>query len=317
MVVFLERHSRFFRKFEFSFNARHIGAPSLPLTGAANQYNVFDAIKKHIEKEKALEVQPNNDVVELMDIEYRKEHKALVLLVHRASPNAAEPTYRKRARAEAGKKVTVRQAVKDADEEQSVSAHIVIADDGNPKTPYGAALEEIPGISMAVLRRLLSNALREYPYQFERKKKAIETYATFKPEGLKSENMTNALKKGQLNFVTLVRPAKAKFVDMDGLFKPEQEVMRLRVVGKIDSDNWRKALGRLVESASEEGWADFKVEIDLDDDRNRTVKLDRDAEAKEILFVRSEQAQFKTDLPACSVDIVGEVVEKAVKIARA
>jgi hypothetical protein len=206
--------------------------------------------------------------------------------------------------------------VKDADEEQSVSAHIVIADDGNPKTAYKAALEEIPSISMAVVRRLISNALRDYPYNFERKKKEISTYATFKPEGIKSENMTNALKTGRLNFVTLVRAAKPKFVDADGIFRAEQEVLRLRVVGKIDSTNWRSVLDNLVAKASEEGWADFKVDIDLDDNRNRTVKLERDAEAKEILFVRSEQAQFKTSLPACSVDIVNEVVEKAVTIAK-
>jgi hypothetical protein len=314
--VFLEKHSRFFRKFEFSFVPRHTGAPPLPLTGSKTSFSIHDAIKSRINSEIALEVQSNGDIVELMDVEYRSSERALVILVHRASPNAAEPVYRKKARAEAGKRVTVRQAVKDADEEQSVSAHIIIADDGNPATPFMAVLEEIPGISMAVVRRLISDALREYTYIFERKKKKLETYSTFKPEGVKSESMTDALEKGHLNFLTLVRPAKPKFVDADGIFKPEQEVMRLRITGKIDSKNWKDTITNLVKNATKEGWADFKVDIDLDDDRNRTVKIDRDAEAKEILFVRSEQVQFKTSLPACSVDFVDEVIGKAVKIAR-
>lgn len=211
----------------------------------------------------------------------------------------------------------MRQATKDADEEQSVSAHVVIVDDGNATTPFRAALEEIPGISMAVVRRLISEALREYPYNFERKKQKIETYSTFKPEGVKSESMTEALEKGTLNFLTLVRPAKPDFVDADGIFKPEQEVMRLRIVGKINSKNWKDTISNLIANALKDGWSDFKVDIDLDDQRNRTVKIEKDAEAKEILFVRSEQAQFKAALPACSVDIVDEVVKTAVKIAKA
>ncbi|WP_421413115.1 hypothetical protein [Agrobacterium tumefaciens] len=314
--MFLEKHSRFFRKFEFNFVPRHTGAPPLPLTGKAGNYSIHDAIKTWIASEKALEVQANNDIVELMDVDYSQSERALVILVHRASPNAAEPVYRKKAREKAGKRVTVRQAVKDADEEQSLSAHVVISDDGNPSSPFRAVLEEIPGISMAVVRRLIADALREYPYDFERKNKKLQTYSTFKPEGVKSENMTNALEKGNLNFLTLVRPAKPDFVDADGIFKPEQEVMRLRITGKIDSDNWKDTITNLVKNATAQGWADFKVDIDLDDERNRTVKIDQDAEAKEILFVRSEQVKFKTSLPACSVDFVDEVIEKAVKIAK-
>jgi hypothetical protein len=128
--------------------------------------------------------------------------------------------------------------------------------------------------------------------------------------------MDNALKKGQVNFVTLSRPAKPNFVDADGLFRPEQEVLKLRVVGKIDGKAWKTVFSNLVGRAREDGWADFRVDIDLSDNRSKTVKIDRDEEAKEILFVRSELADFKTSLPACSVDIVPEVVQKAVVIAK-
>ncbi|SFH52334.1 hypothetical protein [Ensifer sp. OV372] len=250
-----------------------------------------------------------------MEAEYRPKSGCLVVLIHRASPNAAEPTYRKKARQKAGKKVTVRQAVKDADEEQSVSAHLVISSVANGKGLYRASLEEIPGIGMAVVRRLVAEALREYTYEFERKKKQVETYSTFKAEGVPSETMSNALKTGQINFVTLVRQAKPSFVDADSLFRPEQEVLRLRVTGAIDGKNWRDVFADLVSRARNDGWSDFKVDIDLDDQRNRTVKIDQSDEAKEILFVRSEQAKFKTSLPACSIDIVDEVVEKALAIA--
>lgn len=315
--MFLEKHSRYFRKFDFTFAPRHKDAPQLPLTNDKKKsFSIADALQANIDAEKALEVQPNGDIVELMEVKHQPKEGALVLLLHRASPNAADPIYRKKARAKAGKKVTVRQAVKDADEEQSVSAHVVIVEAKNPKGAYQAALEEIPGISMAVVRRLISNALREYPYNFQKGKKQIETYVSFKPVGVKSESMDNALKKGQVNFVTLSRPAKPEFVDADGLFRPEQEVLRLRVIGRIDGKNWKTVFSNLLGKARKDGWADFKVDIDLNDHRNRTVKIDRDEEAKEILFIRSETADFKTALPACSVDIVPEVVKKAVLIAK-
>ncbi|OBY04484.1 hypothetical protein BAE36_25070 [Rhizobium leguminosarum bv. trifolii] len=315
--MFLEKHSRYFRKFDFTFTPRHIHAPDLPLVNDKRKaFSIADALQVHIKVEKALEVQANGDIVEIMEVEHRPQDGALALLLHRASPNAADPTYRKKARKDARKRFTVRQAVKEADEEQSVSANVVIALTKNAKGIYQAALEEIPGISMAVVRRLISNALRDYPYNFQKGKKQIETYASFKPVGVKSESMDNALKKGQVNFVTLSRPAKPKFVDADGLFQPEHEVLKLRVIGKIDGKNWKTVFSNLVGKARKDGWVEFKVDIDLSDNRNRTVKIDRDEEAKEILFVRSELADFKPSLPACSVDIVAEVVQKAVAIAK-
>lgn len=315
--MFLEKHSRFFRKFEVAFNPRHKDAPRLPLwADPAANYSVYDAIKKRIDAEQALEVQPNGDVVELMDVKYHPDKKALTVLIHRASPNAADPTYRKKARAASGKKVELRHTEKDEGEDQSVSAHLVVADIKLQKGCYPAALEEIPGISMAAVRRLISVAMNEYHYSFDRGKKSIETSASFAPQGVKSETMTNALKKGYLGFVTLSRPAKSDLVDASDPFKPDREVLRLRVQGKIDSSNWKSVFSNLVSKAKEKGWDDFKVDINLDDDRKRTVKFDREDEASEILFIRSEQASFTTALRACSEDFVPEVIDKALKIAK-
>ncbi|RUV98189.1 hypothetical protein EOA75_01235 [Mesorhizobium sp. M1A.F.Ca.IN.022.07.1.1] len=169
--------------------------------------------------DKALEVQPNGDIVELMEVVYDSRAQALVLLFHRASPHAAEPIYRRKARLEAGDtKVTVRKAEKLEGEEQSVSAHVIIYDVSIRPGTYRAALEEIPGISMAVVKRIIGQALHDYQYAFERKKKRVDTYSTFKPVGVPSESLSGALKGGTLSYVTLVRPAKADFVDADGLF---------------------------------------------------------------------------------------------------
>ncbi len=316
--MFLEKHLRFFRKFEIGINPRHKDAPRLPLwADPKKNFSVFDAIKKQIDAEKALEVQPNGDIVELMDVEYRSAEKALAILIHRASPNAADPTYRKKARASSGKKVVLRHTEKGEGEDQSVSAHLVIADVTLKNGARPAALEEIPGINMACVRRLITLALNDYSYTFHRGKKEIETFSSFSPQGVKSETMTNALKKGYLGFVTLSRPSKSELVDATDPFKPEREVLRLRVKGEIDPNNWKKVFSNLVTKAKGEGWEEFKVDINLDDNRTRTVKIDREDEASEILFVRSEHATMKTALRSCSDVFVAEVIEKALAIAKA
>lgn len=268
--MFLEKHSRFFRRFDLSFTPRHTGAPHLPVIADSNEFSIFDALNTRVVDEKALEVQPNGDIVELMEVTYEAKRKALILLFHRASPDAAEPTYRKKARQKAGTKVTVRKAEKLEGEEQSVSAHLIVLDEAIRQGTYRAALEEIPGISMAVVRRIIGQALHDYEYDFERKKKQVNTYSTFKPVGVPSETLSGALKSGTLSYVTLVRPAKADFVDADGLFQPQTETMRIRVQGEVTSGNWRDYLPAMFKRAKAAGWTDFSVDLELDDNRRRT-----------------------------------------------
>lgn len=315
--MFLDKHSRYFRRFDVRFKPRHSDAPSLPLWNTTKEsFSVCDALLQSVKKKTALEVQSNNDIVELMDAKYFGAEKALVLLFHRASPNAADPTYRKIAREDAGDKVVLRHAKKEDGEEQSISAHFVIADGLSGKGEFSAVLEEIPGISMACVRRIIAVAMSDYVHTFKRGKSWIETRSSFTPTGVKSETMTKALERGRLGFVTLSRPAKADFVDGDGAFKAEREVLRLRITGVIDKQNWRGKFANLVSHAREKGWDDFKVDINLDDNRSRTVDIDRTDEASEILFVRSESATFKVTLDTCSSTFVDEIVEKAVSIAR-
>jgi hypothetical protein len=306
--LFLEKHSRFLRLYDLRFSPRHKGAAFLPLTGGSKNFSVLDALQKHIDSEKALVVQQNGDVIELMSVQ--DMNQCLVLLFHRASPNAADPSYRKKARAAAGKKVTLRQSTKAPDEEQSVSALLVVRHAAHGPGIYRSALEEIPGIAMGSVRHIIGAALKDYSYDFLRGKQKVDTYSVFRPEGLKSETLTNALKKGRLGFVTLSRPAKAPFVDSDGLFKPVRETMKLQVVGEVTSGGWKTQVGKLLRAAKLAGWEDFSVDIGLENDRQRTVQLDREDEAKEVLFVKSELISLAKPLATCSLAPSPEVVQK-------
>lgn len=124
--MFLEKHSRFLRLYDLRIAPRHSDAAFLPLEAGKTNFSVRDGFEKHLATGKALVVQPNGDIVELMKVSFDDVAGSLVLLFHRASPNAAEPSYRKKAREEAGVKITLRQAEKAEGEEQAVSAHLVI-----------------------------------------------------------------------------------------------------------------------------------------------------------------------------------------------
>lgn len=170
---------------------------------------------------------------------------------------------------------------------------------------------------MGLVQQILRVALGNYKYGVKRGKKEIETYSMFKPEGLKSESITSALKKGSLDYVTLIREAKPNFVDADGIFKPVTETMRLKVVGKIDGSSWQDQLHKLVGGAKAQGWEKFSLDLGLENDRRKTVELDRETEAKEVLFVRSEQVALKNEHRTCSLDISQEIVAKFTKVIEA
>jgi hypothetical protein len=309
--VFLEKFSRFYRRYDLHLSPRHKAAERLPMIAPVGQYSVLDAIRVAQKAGKASSVQPNGDTVELIMAEVREPQKVAILLFHRSSPDAADPMYRKKVK----DKLSVRQAEKANGEEQTVSAHLVI--ELEPKKPgaFRAALEEIPGISLAVIQAILSPILRDYSYGFQDKKgDDHETYSTLKVEGIKSEALSDALKTQTLNYLTLTRTTVPNAPDGDGIVEPMNDRMRYKIVGNPSDPAWTTKLDKWVKKVRGEGWEDISLDISLDDERHRTVKLDRDQEAKEMLFVRSEQVSVKTELKPCTTAVLDEMVEQAIAI---
>lgn len=310
--MFLEKFNRYVRRYDVVLGARKSSAPVLPLVANDGEYSVFDAINEKLKTGKATIKQSNGDLVELIKAEHLNQENAIVLLFHRASPDAADPTYRKRA----GGRLSVRVADKEDDEEQSVSCHLVIRATPHSGNSYFATLEEIPGLSMGVLREVLAALLQDYTYKFEKKKKEQETYCTIRAEGMKSETVADALKTGKANFITLVRKAPAKYVDGDGLWEPMNDIMKLRVKGEIQEENWRDKIGGLLKTAKDDGWEKFNIEIALPEKRTRQVSLDRMQDAQEILFVKADNIVLANEIGVCSTDFHRELVEKSMGVLR-
>lgn len=256
--------------------------------------------------------QPNGDDVDLIAIVHDEKAKLLTLLFHRTSPDAADPAYRKVIE----DRISLRQTTKERDEEQAVSAHLVIDTRSFEAGAYNAALEEMPGLSLSVVKQIIAGALTDYKYAYEDKKgNEQETYSTFKALGQKSENLTDALKKkGSINYLTLTRTKIPDAPDSEGIAEPTLERLRYKIVGDPTSKGWREGLAKFVTKVREQEWDDVSLDLSLDDDRHRTVKLEREAEAAEIMFVRAEQVVVSRDLTPCTMEVVPELVEAAQKL---
>jgi len=310
--MFLEKHSRFFRRYRFTIRPRAKSAPALPLVAAPTEYSVKDALEKAIRNKKAEAVQPNGDRVEIVATQHDQAKGLLTLLLHRTSPTAADPSYRKRVK----DKIQVRHGTKDQDEDQAVSAHLTIRTKASAPFTYDFVLEEIPGLSMSVIRPIFGILLRDYEFPYlDKKGEEQATYSTVRADGVKSEGLDSALKKkSSLSYITLVRTNIPDAPDSDGLAEPQTEKIKYKIVGDINTKDRREKLNNFITRARKADWDDIYIEINLDDDRHRTVKLDREEEASEILFVRSEQVAVSVELKPCSHDVLDEIVSCCEKI---
>lgn len=305
--MFLEKRSRFIRLYEFRFKSRHKGGAELPLFASPGESSLLHALRKRVRNGKAQAVMSNNDVIELVKVEHDEQRKAIVLLFHRGSPDAADPTYRKRVK----NQIITRTGEKEPEEEQSVSAHLIIRT-VKKNGAYRVILEEIPGLSMGVVQPIIGQALHAYTYQYEDADgEAQDTYCVLKSVGIKSESVEDALKMGRMKFITLVRPFKADYIDEDDRLEPEDEKLRVKIKpGVVGSLN---LFQNLIERAKADGWSEFKVDIDLGNDRSRQVPVSRDQDAKEVLFVKSEQVALENDMTVCTVEVRYDFVDAASK----
>ena len=168
----------------------------------------------------------NGDVIEIAATDHDEKRGVITILFHRVRPNAPDPTYRKKNKSG----LSVRKAQRDLDEDQSVSAHLVISIKPIVPNRYSAVLEEVPGLSIGSVMPIVSAAMRDYPYDYkDRKGEKGSSYTTLRYTGKKSESMEGALKKGRLNLVTLVRPAPVSMIDAAGIFKPKDQRLEVAI----------------------------------------------------------------------------------------
>jgi hypothetical protein len=184
----------------------------------------------------------------------------------------------------------LRRADKSADEAVAVSAHLFvhldeIADTAHPSSH--AILEEVPGLSRTFIQYLISDVLRHEKYKFiDRHGEEKETYTLLDFHGLKSEKFGTALKQSTVPYVTLIQPGSLGGVDTEGLAVPREQ--RMKVILRSKPEQTLGILNRLIPWAKKSDWKDVLVRIDMPEKRSRVVSIARDADAADVLLVRSE-----------------------------
>lgn len=305
--MLIEKFSRYVKSYHLTLTPRHKAASTLLIVDTPSKPSALKAIRKAIRNKQASKTQGNGDEVEILKAEHDDVRKVIVLLFHRARPHAPDPTYRKKVK----ETVSVRKALKDAGEEQSSSAHLIISTTPFAPGRYRAVLEEIPGLSYGIIMPLISRALREYPYDYKDSEgDAQATYTVIKSAGIKSHTIEGALKKGRLNLLTLVRPAPSDLADSEGIFKPKDQRIVVSINQSLKDPKILTRMENYIKNARKAGWKEFDVELEFEDERTRTVTIEREEEAKEILFVKATEVSVKNELDVCTVKVVDELVDK-------
>lgn len=304
--MIVEKTSRFFRLYDISTKPRHQKGASLPLIGDDSLCNLFqDAINT----KSASAVQSNGDTVELIKAEPIENGNYLALLFHRANKDAPDPTYRRKKQ----DSFSLRIAERKDGEEQSFSAHLIIDTKPRKEGVYRCALEEIPGLSasavIGILRSIASQTLYECT---DDRNNSLETYTVIKCDGFSSETLEGSLKTGKISKLHLSRPPE-KALEQDGAYAPSRQKVQLKVSEPINSQNYQRRFKEIFGISKKNGYDDVKVVIEFPDKRSRTISIDRETEAAEVLMVRSKLFNFNEDLSLCYVEVHEPIAKAAIK----
>lgn len=309
--MLLERNKRYFKVYDIIVGAKMRKSRPLPMVGqvSSGAMSIYKILKASLGRELATS-KSDHDTIELARCDL-DENGNIVLLFHRDAFNAQDPSYR--AKTETGE-ITLSKYKKKPHENQALSAHLVIS--GKKKDAgYRAALEEVPGLNISSVQFLLRQIFQNSPYDFKHPStgKPASTHATFRAFGLKSENFKNSLLKSRWSSVTLTKPANDLLTDGVAGVKAKPQKIELKISADLPPSEYFKTLEKLVKKAGEDHWDGFLVDLRFpEDDRKKSVAVDREDLGKEILFVRSHLRELPIDLDNCSKEIVPEVVEAAV-----
>jgi hypothetical protein len=304
--MLLGTHSRFFLRHELSFRPAHNRGEPLQFqdTGALD---VEDILKRGIATGRAQYVLRSQDIVRLTAMDVRPKDKLAVLLFRRSDPNAAAPIFEHR------KRGTLRKVDKSADEAVAVSAHLFVNLSGvkNRANPtYRAILEEVPSLGRTYIQAVFHALLAESIYHYtDHRGDKKETHSIPKLDGVKSEKVGGALKNSHVSSVTLVRPGNVEGLDTAGLVVAREQ--RMKLIIRAEPEKTLGVIKKIQSWMKTHDWKDAVVEVDMPENRKRLVSIAREADAADILFVRSEPIDVGNPLDPCTDKINEELVTRA------
>jgi hypothetical protein len=303
--MLLAPFSRFFLRHELRFRTPYGHGVPLPFR-SKDHLDVEDVLQSAITESRAHLVLSNNDIVRLTTLDVRPRQNIAIFLFRRSDPDAATPIF------EHSKTRRLRQSDKGPDEAIAVSSHLfvhlgAITDATHPT--YSAILEEVPGLSRSYVQALFHDVVKDKKYLYtDRRGEEQETYTLVEFHGLKSEKVSGALSGDSVvPSVTLVRPGNVTGLDTEGMVVPREE--RMKLIIKAKPEQTLGLIKKIQAWMKVHDWPKFLIEMEMPENRRRLVGLAREADAADILFVRSVPVEVKTRLAACT-DVINEELER-------
>ena len=204
----------------------------------------------------------------------------------------------------------VRDSGRSADDLIAHSCHVIIKLEADRDTPptYRVAVEETPGISTTYIKSFFRQVLKAAPYT-SNDKRGQEIEATCIPDfqGHPSESVEDALHEGVIRQVHLVKPGEITEFDGEHI-EVKSIVQQLKIKGR----------GKAVMSAitdlwdrNKNDWSEMRVQIESAEKKSRIVHIEREEEAAQVLYVKSELVFLKRKIDACCESVHDELVGKA------
>ncbi|MEY9590991.1 hypothetical protein ABIA06_003282 [Bradyrhizobium yuanmingense] len=304
-------YSRFFLRHHLRFRTAYNNGVPLPLRTDDGRLDICDVLQTAIDRNNATLVLRNKDIVRLTKLDVRADQNVAVLLFRRSDPDAATPIF------ENERTRQLRASDKKPEEAVAVSAHLFVRLGGIPDAvhpSYDAILEEVPGLSRTFVQALLHSIVRQINYKYtDRRGEEKDTYTMVDLQGIASEKVGGALSGNSVvPAVTLVRPGNVKGLDSEGLIVAREERMKLMIRAKPEQT--LGVLKKIQRWMKTNNWPKLVVEVDMPEKRTRHVQLAREADAADILFVRSVQVDVPTQLEACTDVVNEELLQKALEL---
>jgi hypothetical protein len=307
--MLLSPYSRFFLRHQLQFRSYRSHGLSLPFRSPDDKLDVESVLLAALKNDTAKMTLQNRDEVRLTAMEVRENDNLAILLFRRTDPDASTPFVENLPTRK------LRALDKGTEDAMAVSAHLFIDLAGvhGAHPSYRAILEEVPGLGRTYINHIIADLLRKSKYDYtDRHGDSKATYTVVDFHRIKSASLGHAMHGGAVPYVELVRPGTVEGLDTEGMVVPRQQRMRLMI--QATPDQTPRVLDRIKNWAYGHDWNDVLVRVDLPENRSRIVTLAREADAADVLFVRSQEINVAQALEVCTDGINEQLVVKAKEV---
>lgn len=302
--MLMGKRSRHYVRHELTLKPPRLKGFALPFISADDTQDVSSILLDAIEKGIASYEVKQNDTVRITGLDIRPADDMAIILIRRRDEDAATQVF------ENGNTGDLWKPDVEPEQAPAISAHLFIrlTPSGGPYPCHRVILEEIPGLGRTYIQYILQKVLAPFEYEYmDEKGKVKSTYTIPTISGIPSATLGEALRGGGIKYVELVRPAQLDGLDMTGLVSHPQ---RMRLSVRSDQ-NPLDMIARVRDWAVAHDWQNVRVQVETSDDRTKVVEISREADAADVLFIRSEVVNTRGLIDVCTDTINEELTSLA------